>query len=171
MKNNYNGFKGWIRYIRDYKQNVENAHQYNEYIDERSQLQEQLNQAIFDKNMYEIELLEIKTQKDQKIKTLKSLIRREAVDKTTCQNAVHLLTQQVNELKNKIKEKELLRRKTAGQVGGLKAKISVLKKDLARANQKINWLSNNQKAPTKEEIIAYELQMKEVEKKLKKDID
>ena len=67
----------------------------------------------------------------------------------------------------KVDEKELLRRKTAGQVDGLKAKISVLKKDLARANQKINWLSNNQKAPTKEEILAYELQMKEVEKKLK----
>ena len=32
---------------------------------------------------------------------------------------------------------------------------------------KIQWLSNNQKAPTKEEIKAYDLQMKEVEKRIK----
>ena len=63
--------------------------------------------------------------------------------------------------------KEEQRRKAAGQVGGLKATITKLTKELERANQKINWLKTNQKAPTKEEIIAYETRMKEVEKRIK----
>ena len=70
-------------------------------------------------------------------------------------------------LKQKLEQKELSRRRNAGAIGGLKAKINELTKDLERANQKITWLKNNQKAPTKEEIMAYENQMKEVERRLK----
>jgi len=160
MKNDYKGIKGLIKYIRDYKDNIKNAHQYNEYIDEKIKLQEQLNQLIFEKNMLEAELCEI----EHKLKC-------ERIDNKTRQNLIHSLNEEINKLTKKVEERELLRRKTAGQVGGLKAKVSVLKKDLARANQKINWLSNNQKAPTKEEIIAYETCMKKVEKNLKKNID
>lgn len=40
-------------------------------------------------------------------------------------------------------------------------------RELERANKKIIWLSNNQKAPTKEEIIAYDFQYKEVERRNK----
>ena len=70
-------------------------------------------------------------------------------------------------LKEKVEQKELARRKNAGAIGGLKAKINELKQDLERANQKITWLKTNQKAPTKEEILAYEMRMKEVEKRQK----
>ena len=42
-----------------------------------------------------------------------------------------------------------------------------LKQDLERANQKIKWLKTNQKAPSKEEIIAYETRQREVEKRQK----
>ena len=167
MKNNYSGFKGWIKYVKDYKSNIENSHQYADYIDEKSKLQEKLNQTILEKNMYEAEIIELNTK-----------LRNRKIDNIRNNAIIHKLNEEIRtltirnqDLASKVIEKELLRRKTAGKVGGLKAKTSVLKKDLARANQKINWLSNNQKAPTKEEILAYELQMKEVEKKLKKDID
>ena len=46
--------------------------------------------------------------------------------------------------------------------------ISEKDQELEKANKKIHWLSTNQKAPSKEEIIAYDYQQKEVEKRSKK---
>ena len=81
--------------------------------------------------------------------------------------AMQELGKENKKLYEKLQEKETARRKNAGAIGGLKAKINELKQDLERANQKITWLKTNQKAPTKEEIIAYEMRMKEVEKRQK----
>lgn len=161
MKNNYEGFKGWVRYVRDYKNNIENEHVYSETISEIEEYKKKLNQEIINKLLLEKEKNNLLEAKESKIKSLLTELREANIEKEhyidEYQRATFLL-----------KEKEKARRQTAGQVGGLKAKISTLKKDLARANQKINWLSANQKAPTKEEIIAYDTCMKEVEKKLKK---
>ena len=51
-----------------------------------------------------------------------------------------------------------------------KLEKAILKRDseLEKANKKIYWLSTNQKEPSKEEIIAYDYQQKEVEKRSKK---
>ena len=68
-------------------------------------------------------------------------------------------------LQEKLKDKELARRKAAGAIGGLKAKINELTIILEKANHKINFLEKSKRAPSKEEIIAYETAMREVEKR------
>lgn len=171
MKSNYTGFKGWVRYVRDYKSNIKNSHQYEEYIDETSKLREQLKQEIENKKLIGQEKDNLLKLREEKIQILSNELCRakKEIKKQITEKEIYI--DEYERTQYLLDEKEKARRKYAGSIGGLKAKISVLKKDLARANQKINWLSNNQKAPTKEEILAYELQMKEVEKKLKKDID
>lgn len=167
MKNNYKGFRGWLNYIRDYKDNID-----NDLIKEQMLID--ANRQIGILNVQIGTLCKQDKEKDDIIKklNLKIIELKEKLSDTKQKEhnwliSLDNLEQSYVDLQNKLEEKELLRRKCAGQVGGLKAKISVLKKDLARANQKINWLSNNQKAPSKEEIQAYDLQMKEVEKRQK----
>lgn len=170
MKSNYNGFRGWLNYIKDYKDNKD--------LLEENLREKELNDKI-NKLNDEIEKLSyigkekdnLIALKDRRIEAMGNKISSYAKRNDELRSVIETLSKENDVINEQLKIKELARRKTAGQVGGLKAKISVLKKDLARANQKINWLSNNQKAPTKEEILAYELQMKEVEKKLKKDVE
>ena len=171
MKTNYEGFRGWLNYIRDYKDNKDNdlicANEMIKATKKMTKLEKQIEQLSYIGREKD-NLIELK---DKRIEAIGNKISSYAKRNDELRSVIETLSKENDVINEQLKIKELARRKTAGQVGGLKAKISVLKKDLARANQKINWLSNNQKAPTKEEIIAYELQMKEVEKKLKKDIE
>jgi len=170
MKSNYNGFRGWLNYIRDYNDNKDFT---NENLREKELNDKinELNDEIEKSSYIAREKDNLIALKDKRIEAMGNKISSYAKRNDELRSVVETLSKENDVINEQLKIKELARRKTAGQVGGLKAKISVLKKDLARANQKINWLSNNQKAPTKEEILAYELQMKKVEKKLKKDID
>ena len=167
MENNYKGFRGWLRYVRDYKDNIDNDLISEQRLIEANNRIERLENVIKE---YEYVIKEKNKQLEHfevKIEDLKDKLSKAKQDYNDLLLSFTKINANYDELKEKIQEKELLRRKCAGQVGGLKAKISVLKKDLARAKQKINWLSNNQKAPTKEEIQAYETRMKEVEKRQK----
>lgn len=170
MKSNYNGFRGWLNYVRDYKDNKdllgENLRE-KELNDKINELNDEIEKLLYIGK----EKDNLITLKDKRIEAMGNKISSYAKRTDELRSVVETLSKENDVINEQLKIKELARRKTAGQVGGLTAKINVLKKDLARANLKINWLSNNQKAPTKEEILAYELQMKEVEKKLKKDID
>lgn len=147
---NYDGFRGWLNYIRDYK---DNKNLLGENLKEK-ELQDRIIDNLLVLRNQRIDVL---TQEITDLRKRNDELRRN-------QNT----TMKENEkLQEKVKEKELARRKNAGAIGGLKAKINELTKDLERANQKITWLKTNQKAPTKEEIIAYETRMKEVEKRQK----
>ena len=70
------------------------------------------------------------------------------------------------ELQEKLDQKELARRKNAGAIGGLKAKINELTEKLNKANYTIEYYRKSKK-PNIEEIKAYELGYKEVEKRQK----
>ena len=170
MKSNYNGFRGFWNYIKDYKDNKDllgenlREKELNDKINE-------LNDEIEKSSYIAREKDNLLALKEKRIEAMGSKISSYAKRTDELRSVVETLSKENDVINEQLKIKELARRKNAGAIGGLKAKISVLKKDLARANQKINWLSNNQKAPTKEEILAYELQMKKVEEKLKKDID
>lgn len=159
MKSNYDGIRGWLNYIRDYNDN-----------------KDLLGENTLEKELRE-EIEKLKTNSKEKDNLL--VLRNKRID--SCNEEIIDLKRRNDEIRRnmqelgkenkkiheKLQEKEKARRKNAGAIGGLKAKINELKIDLERANQKINWLSNNQKAPTKEEILAYEMRMKEVEKRQK----
>lgn len=159
MKSNYDGFRGWLNYIRDYKDNKnllgENLKEkeLNDRIDQlRGLAKEQSDLLVLRNNRIDNcnqEITDLRKRNDELRRNLNTTMKEN------------------EKLQEKVKEKEKARRKNAGAIGGLKAKINELTKDLERANQKITWLKTNQKAPTKEEIIAYETRMKEVEKRQK----
>lgn len=168
MKDLYLKFRDWLNYVRNYKENKE-------------------NDLIFDLNLIEKQR-EIDKQKVE-IAGYKCLIKE-------IQNLIHLQEERIHKLKNKFKEKMLLikdldnqittyndriqklenklankehsRKISAGAVGGLKAKINQLQKELDKANYTIEFYKTHQKSPTVEEIKAYDYQFKQVEKKLKK---
>lgn len=159
MKSNYDGFRGWLNYIRDYKDNKnllgENLKEkeLNDRIDQlRGLAKEQSDLLVLRNNRIDNcnqEIIDLRKRNDELRRNLGTTMKAN------------------NELQEKLRITEKARRKNAGAIGGLTAKINELKQDLERANQKITWLKTNQKAPTKEEIIAYETRMKEVEKRQK----
>ena len=159
MKSNYDGFRGWLNYIRDYNDN-------KDLLGENT-LEKELRE--------EIEKLKANSKEKDNLLVLRNKridsCNEEIIDLKRHNDEIRRNMQELGKenkkLHEKLQEKETARRKNAGAIGGLKAKINELKQDLERANQKINWLSNNQKAPTKEEILAYEMRMKEVEKRQK----
>lgn len=167
MKTNYEGFRGWINYVRDYKDNKDNdLISANEVIKANNKIQrlekkvEQLSYIGKEKdNLIMLREKRIEATNNK----LTSYIKRNDELRSTLETQCKI----TKELEEKVKEKELARRKNAGAIGGLKAENNKLKQDLERANQKIIWLKTNQKAPTKEEILAYEMRMKEVEKRQK----
>ena len=168
MKSNYNGFRGWLNYIKDYKDNKdllgENLRE-KELNDKINELNDEIEKLLYIGKEKE-NLIALR---EKRIEALNNKISSYVKRNDELRSVIETMSNENEAIKEQLETKELARRKNAGAIGGLKAKISVLKKDLARANQKINWLCNNQKAPTKEEILAYELQMKEVEKRQKNE--
>lgn len=160
MKSNYDGFRGWLNYIRDYNDN-------KDLLGENT-LEKELRE--------EIEKLKANSKEKDNLLVLRNKridsCNEEIIDLKRRNDEIRRNMQEMGKenkkLQEKLQEKEKARRKNAGAIGGLKAENNKLKQDLERANQKITWLKTNQKAPTKEEIIAYETRMKEVEKRQKK---
>lgn len=69
------------------------------------------------------------------------------------------------DLQNKLEEKEKTRKNLASKLGGVQGTIKHLEKELQMANDKIEFLKNNRKAPSLEELKAYEYSRKEVLKR------
>lgn len=156
---NYDGFRGWLNYIRDYEDN-------KDLLGDNLKEKELKNEIeILEKNSEEKDHLLFL--RNQRIDVLTTKCKNYSRRNDELRSILNTTMKENDKLQEKLQEKELLRRKNASAIGGLKAKINELKSELERANQKIAWLKNNQKAPTKEEIIAYETRMKEVEKRIK----
>lgn len=174
LKKTYREFVSWVKYVREFKDNKDNDTIYDNNIIAKQKEIDDLKKTI--DNRAEIAkakdgLIELL---DKRTSVLGSELSNTKKRNNELRKTISILYRQNQELQNKVVEKELLRRKKAGAIGGLKAtitkhenKIAKLEKELERANQKINWLKTNQKAPTKEEILAYEMRMKEVEKRQK----
>lgn len=171
LNKGYKGFIGWINYIRDYQDNIEYLEiKEGEAIEKNKEikrLKKRLNQEMVNKVLIEKEKDNLLKLREEKIEILSKKLSETKIQLKKEYEENEQLYNENLELGNKLIEKENQRRKYAGAIGGLKAKINTLEKQLEKANLKINWLSNNQKAPTKEEIQAYDTRMKEVEKRLK----
>ena len=163
---NYDGFRGWLNYIRDYKDNKDLSGE-NLKEKELNEKIEKLKKELKDREYIATEKDNLIALKDKRIEAMGNKISNYAKRNDELRSVVETQYKENEKLQEKVKEKELARRKNAGAIGGLKAENNKLKQDLERANQKITWLKTNQKAPTKEEIIAYETRQREVEKRQK----
>lgn len=171
MKSNYDGFRGWLNYIRDYKDNKDNdLISEQRLIDEkkdREKTEKKLNKRIKELEKNTKEKDHLLALRNQRIDVLTTKYTEYAKRVEQLRRNLSTTMKEDEKLKEKLRITEKARRKNAGAIGGLKAKINELKQNLERANQKITWLKTNQKAPTKEEIIAYETRQREVEKRQK----
>ena len=160
IKSTWVNFKDWLDYVKDCKKNMEKVTTYEDTI-------KGLNETIDTlKRNLETEIM-ISKEKDESIKLLDNRIqianqRYSYLKKEEKENSKKIQT-----LEKLVIKKEHQRRINASAMGGLKKQINSLEDSLERANLKINWLQNNQKAPSKEEILAYDFQFKEVERRQK----
>lgn len=167
MKQWLNGVGEWLNYVRNYKESKNNEDITDGTIVELNKKIKKQQKDIKDREYIAKEKDSLIALKEKRIEAMGNKISSYAKRNDELRSIVETQYKENAELIEKLEQKELARRKNAGAIGGLKAKINELKTDLERANQKITWLKTNQKAPTKEEILAYEMRMKEVEKRQK----
>ena len=147
------------------------------YLNKRKQYQE------------DIKYLENNIQsRNEKINQLEEKINRKQNNFESEKIRVSQLNDYIDELKRDINEKfkelkqqeiiietknnlminlEKKRRESAGKVGGLQKEINKLKEELNIANKKIEFLKTHRKAPSMEELKAYECSYREVLKRQK----
>lgn len=167
MKDLYLRFREWLKYVKNYKENKENDSIYDHIIIEKnkeiSALKEELKKSDF-LNEERAELMKLQENRIQNLnKKIKELnIRQKDLIEIIAEDSIIK-----EDLEKKLTEKEQTRRKIAGSLGGYKAKISQLQKELEKANYTINFYKTHQKSPNIEELKAYEYSRKEVEKRIK----
>lgn len=160
------GVNNWLNYVRNYKENKDNDLIYDhKLIEKQREIDKQKVETAEYKYLVEerqklIQLQEKRIQNLNKKITGLNLKKRELVE---CLAYAQI---KMNMLEDKLAKKESSRRKNASAIGGLKAKINSLTKELEQANYTINYYRKSKK-PNVEEIKAYEYQRKEVEKRIK----
>ena len=109
--------------------------------------------------------------KEERIKKLKDEIKKCVTEKQECiLSGQAVIEEKVNQIKNlqknilqletKIQLKEQQRRKAVGSIGGCKTKISNLEKEIKNLNERIDFLKNNRRAPSIEELKDYDFKRK-----------
>ena len=167
MKELYLRFREWLKYVRNYKnsEDEENTKDYllREKYKEIDALKKEIKNCDF-MNEQRAELMKLQENRIQNLNKKNGELKKE-INKLN--EDLELKKKIVKDLEKKLNEKEQSRRKSAGEVGGLKAKINQLQKELEKANYTINFYKTHQKSPNIEELKAYEYQQKEVEKRIK----
>ena len=167
MKNLYLKFREWLKYVKDYKENKENDSIYDHKIIEKnkeiSTLKEELKKSDF-LNEERANLIKLQEKRIQNLNKKYTELKKEIKG---LNEILEVKKEIINDLEKKVTEKEKSRRASAGSLGGYKAKISQLQKELEKANYTINFYKTHQKSPNIEELKAYEYSRKEVEKRIK----
>ncbi len=166
MKNLYLRFREWLKYVRNYKnsEEEENTRDYllREKYKEIDALKKEIKNCDF-MNEQRAELMKCYEKRIQnqnkKIRELK-IREKEFIEKMEDDLKIR------EDLEKKLNEKEQSRKASASALGGYKAKINQLQKELDKANYTIEYYRKSKK-PTLEEIKAYEYQRKAVEKRIK----
>lgn len=167
MKNLYLRFREWLKYVKNYKNSEDEEKTRDCLLREKYKEIEKLKKEIKNcdfMNEQRAELMKLQENRMQNLNKKYGELKKE-INKLN--EDLELKKKIVNDLEKKIIEKEQSRRKSAGVVGGLKAKINQLQKELEKANYTINFYKTHQKSPNIEELKAYEYQQKEVEKRIK----
>ena len=167
LKKTYREFVSWVRYVREYKDNKDNDSIYDQNIVAKQKEIDKLKKNVENRDIIAKEKDNLIALQEKRISVLLSEISSTKKRNNELRNTISNLYIQNQDLEKEIEKKEQLRRKTASAKGGFMKQIKKLEQEVERQDRKIMWLVNNQKAPTKEEIMAYEKQMKEVERRLK----
>lgn len=147
------------------------------YLNKRKQYQEDikyLENNIQSRNE-KINLLE------EKINRKQNNFESEKIRVSQLNDYIDELKRDINEKFKELKQQEIIietknnlminlekkRRESAGKVGGLQKEINKLKEELNIANKKIEFLKTHRKAPSMEELKAYECSYREVLKRQK----
>lgn len=111
------------------------------------------------------------SKKEAKIQQLRKDAKRCITEKQECIlsgqgiieekiSKIKWLEKEIDDLKDKLQEKEQQRRKLAGSVGGYKTKIKRQEEEIENLNERIDFLKNNRRAPNIEELKDYEYRRK-----------
>ena len=169
MKNLYLKFREWLKYVRNYKENKENDSIYDHKIIEKNKeiaaIKEELKKSDF-LNEERANLIKLQEKRIQNLNQKYTEIKKEIKG---LNEILKVKKELINDLNNKLIEKEKSRKASAGALGGYKTKISQLQKELEKANYTINFYKTHQKSPTLEELKAYEYSRKEVERRQKNE--
>ena len=167
MKQWYDGVCDWLNYVRNYKESKNNEDitdgtivELNKKIAKLKNEKKQLSYIGKEKDS----LLELK---EKRIEAMGNKISNYAKRNDELRSIIETQYKENEKLKQKLDQKELARRRNAGAIGGYKAKINELEEQLMKAEHTINFYKTHQKSPTLEEIKAYELGHREVEKRLR----
>lgn len=174
MKNNYKGFRGWLNYIRDYKDNVDNDLISQQRLIDANKEIEKLKKNIEIQEFTQKAATELLEKQDARIQRLNGKcggLKREnngLLEVATKLNNDYIeAVDVIEEKKLIIKQLNMKYAQTQRKMKKLTKEIESLNHELAKKDHKINFLQSSKHAPSKEEIEAYELQMKEVEKRQK----
>ena len=166
MKDLYLRFREWLKYVRNYKNSEEEENTRDCILREKYKEIETLKKEIKNcdfMNEQRAELMKLQEKRIQnqnkKIRELK-IREKEFIEKMEDDLKIR------EDLEKKLNEKEQSRKASASALGGYKAKINQLQKELDKANYTIEYYRKSKK-PTLEEIKAYEYQRKAVEKRIK----
>lgn len=166
MKDLYLRFREWLKYVRNYKNSEEEENTRDCILREKYKEIETLKKEIKNcdfMNEQRAELMKLQEKRIQnqnkKIRELK-IREKEFIEKMADDLKIR------EDLEKKLNEKEQSRKASASALGGYKAKINQLQKELDKANYTIEYYRKSKK-PTLEEIKAYEYQRKAVEKRIK----
>ena len=174
MKNNYKGFRGWLNYIRDYKDNIDNDLISEQKLIDANKEIEKLKKKIETQEYIYQEQCELSAKLDARIQKLNGKYGGLKRNNNELMKSLVASNNDYMEAVDVIEEKKLiikqLNMKYAGsqrKIKKLTNEIEELNQELAKKDHKINFLKSSKHAPSKEEIEAYEMQMKEVEKRIK----
>lgn len=171
-ENGYRGFIGWFRYVRDYKNNLENESIYEgnmvELQKKINKLEKKYNQEILSRKLIEQEKNNLLQLRNDKIDILSSSLTQAKIDNNTKQNVINILNEQLDDAEETIKNKILIIKELNMRYARCQRKIQKLEKDAQKNEHRINFLKSCKDAPSKEKVLAYEKCMREVERRQKK---
>ncbi len=174
IKRTWVDFKDWFSYVKDQKKYMEKAEEKEDTIDCLKKQIEDLKYYIEGYKQVKIEQDELIAKLDARIQILNqkySDLKKVEKEKNKKIEELQIF---ISQLGNDLEQTEYRRRVNAVEIGHRQRKINKLEKEkeelqheIEKKDHKINFLQSSKHAPTKEEIIAYETQMKAVEKKYK----
>lgn len=181
----------WINYVRDYESNIEQEDIRDHQLIEKQEEIDSLNENIKNKNYIIGKLQEEADELKEKIskaRTKHSETIKEnnfQIDSLSMQLKVKdsLLIKETKKYlaaEKRLKEKEKERIAKDGTIASKNKKISNLEEEindlkrehkieLAKKDYTINYLKTHMRSPNKEEILAYDFQFKEVERRQKNE--
>lgn len=167
LKQMWGDFRNRIRYYREYKDNKNYCDIKEAEAKEYEEKLEALNKKLEEREAINKEKDNLIVLLNNRIDTLNSKITQLKIDDKTKASIIQDLKEQLENMTDKYHEAEHRRRQTVAEISHRQRTINKLEKENEKKDHKINFLKTSRHAPTKEEIIAYETSMREVEKRQK----